>query len=211
MSSHVCLTSRMEVLSRFILVAITLSSVSLVLMALIHRDLISVTVWERSFITRLQRSTQIRCADSDIMICRSLFFPLLFVLPSFWLQLLLSLLFLGMVRLPQPRIVPRLISGHSSGEWGHLALARGHMVLTGSAVQPIRICSMDSVVRHLEHWPLVLYPGMFVQKLPIMYALCMALYMNCCTHGVTSQRLVLLDLSVFGYLVFKDPLPSSAS
>jgi hypothetical protein len=29
--------------------------------------------------------------------------------------------------------------------------------------------------------------------------------------GVTSQRLVLLDLSVFGYLAFKDSLPSSTS
>jgi hypothetical protein len=30
-------------------------------------------------------------------------------------------------------------------------------------------------------------------------------------HGVTSQRLILLDLSVFGYLVFNDSFPSGAS
>jgi hypothetical protein len=32
-----------------------------------------------------------------------------------------------------------------------------------------------------------------------------------CTCYVTSQRLVLLDLSVFGYLAFKDSFPSGAS
>jgi hypothetical protein len=33
----------------------------------------------------------------------------------------------------------------------------------------------------------------------------------CSSITVTSQRLVLLDLSVFGYLVFEDSFPSSAS
>ena len=163
--------SFIEILPLFNFVAMILSSVSLALMALNHLATISSVLCELPFITRSHLRTQMRCADSETRICNSLSFPFLSLL--FWeLSSSSSFVFCsvtsGGVRFPQPRIVPILITGHDSGSWGQFSRARAHILLTGSVVQDVRMCSMLSVVLHLGHWPLSSYPGIFNQKLPTL-------------------------------------------
>ena len=135
------LTSSIEALPRRILVAVILSSVSRVLMALSHLDLISSVTCDRSFMTRSHLSTHIRCADSDIRIWSSLSIPFLSPLLHWasWSSSSAVCSSLGVVKVPLPRIRPMLMLGQSSGAWGQVSRARDHMMLTGSAVQEVRI------------------------------------------------------------------------
>ena len=74
-ASQVDLTFRFEVLSRFILVAMILSSVSRLFMFVTHLFFISLMVWFFCWITRSHRRTHTRWADSVMRICRSLTAP----------------------------------------------------------------------------------------------------------------------------------------
>ena len=78
---QVVFTSLVKVVSRWILVAVILSIVSLSFIALVHLALISWSVCCTLFlcITRLHLSTQIKWLASDIRICRSLVRPFVFV------------------------------------------------------------------------------------------------------------------------------------
>ena len=142
--SHVLFTNLIDVFPRFTFVAVILSSVNLRLMALYHLDVISSVECEASLITRSHLSTHIRCADSEISICRKLSIPFLlfflWVLSSSsssprWLPSSSS----GVVRLPQPRIEPMVISSHCSGSCGQVSWASCHIVLTGSDAQVVRM------------------------------------------------------------------------
>ena len=112
-------------------------------------------------------STQMRCADSDSSIWRSLDEPLL--VES-------SLVWWGRAMLPQPRIRPIWMSSHGPKELGHVCLASVQIVVIATLSQSIRICSRDSgEVLQLAHHALLAYWGMSSQNLPILKALCMAL------------------------------------
>ena len=165
------MTSLTEVLPLFIFVAVILSSVSLALMALNHLDSISSRLCIRSFITRSHLRIQIRCADSDTRICNSLSFPFFSLLLreiSSSSSSSVGSYSSGVDRFPQPKMVPKFIVGHVSGAWGQFSWARAQILLTGSVVQDVSMWAILSVVRHLGHWPLSSYPGMFVQKCPIL-------------------------------------------
>ena len=136
MCSHVFLVFLLDFSSLLIFVAIILSSVSLVFMTRSHLWCVSFVVCECSWMTRSHLRTHMRCADSEIRIWRSRFAPSVVFLGG-WRASLggLAALAAGMVRLPQPMIIPMEISGQWVGSWGHVFLARFQIVLVGVAVQ----------------------------------------------------------------------------
>ena len=72
---QVDLTFLIDVLSRFTLVAMILSSMSRLFILATHLVLISFVLWSFCWITRLHLRTHIRWADSVRRICRSLTTP----------------------------------------------------------------------------------------------------------------------------------------
>ena len=105
-----------------------------------------------SCITLSHLRTQIRWAASEIRICSSLsvllfFFGLSLLLFPSWASSLVT-------RQLLPSIIPRLISGHLSRLCGHISLARSHTSFAGPASHTVSICSIDSWVLHLVHFPL---------------------------------------------------------
>ena len=94
-------------------------------------------------ITCLQRITQIRCADSDIRICKS------------WVHACSVVHHPGGVSVvgfiaPQPRISLRLICGQGMFEDWQRELARFQIVFISVLVQCIKMCSRFSVMA--LHW-----------------------------------------------------------
>ena len=84
---------------------------------------------------RSQRRTQMRCADSEISIRRSLDGPDLVESSSSWW---------GRAMLPQPKIRPNWMSGHGPKVVGHVCFASDQMVEIATLSQSIRMCSSDS-------------------------------------------------------------------
>ena len=99
-----------------------------------------------------------RWAASDIRICSSLSVPLFF----FGLALLLFVSSISsgvssfVSRQPLPKIMPRFILGHLSGFSGHMSFARSHTSFTGVALHVVSMCSIDSIVLQILHFPLSL-------------------------------------------------------
>ena len=162
---------------RFIFVAVILSLVSLLLMLLSHLVWISFSVWCLCWMTCSHRNTHIRWANSVSRICRSLTAPPSVCLPccsSFgcwgWLMLMMP---------PHPRMIPSVISGHWGFSWGQCSFASFQIARTGVSRHVVSMCSIVSVVRHVGQSCLSSYPWMCVQKCPIFWVSCMALYRNC--------------------------------
>ena len=131
--------------SRFIIVAVILSSVSLLFIALYH--LISTSSGECVFscMTLLQCITQIRWAASETVIWRSLDAPRRRVCGASvsWFQLS------GFAdRHPQPMIVPRLSAGQCILSCGQSSFASFHIRAVGPVVQDSRMWLIFSVTPH---------------------------------------------------------------
>ena len=132
------------------------------LILLSHRDFIVLVKCLRPWIVRLQRSTQMRCADSDISILRSLDGPTCDSDSSFSR---------GRVMLPQPRTSPKWMSVHGPKEDGHVCFATDQTVVTASLSQSIKICSRDSGEElQLAQRALCANCGMSSQNWPIQKA-----------------------------------------
>jgi hypothetical protein len=149
--------------------------VSLSLITQSHRPWISWSVCCLSWITLLHLSTQIRYADSERIICSRRDGPWWVLFLFCWSFSLSDCRFIQ----PQPRIIPRLISGHGMLQCGHRPCARGHTIWLAHVLYCVRMCVIDSVALHVMHFSLSLYPGMLVQYFPIMWVSCIALYRNC--------------------------------
>ena len=116
MLSQVDFTLCIKALSRFITVAIILSSVSRLFMLLNHLVLISLAVCVFSWITCSHLRTQIRWVDSVRSICSSLAVPAPMHVSQLFSSFGLGRLFLSI--LPHPRMIPSDISGHRGFSWG---------------------------------------------------------------------------------------------
>jgi len=149
MGSHVVLIRYTVRLSLFIQVAVILSSVSLLLMACSHRLSTSVSVWSVRFMAFSHLRTQIKCADSEIIICRSLFCPECDTLSAG--VAFAPCVSCGVARLPHPRMDPMSTSGHWLAGWGHQFLARFQMMFTGRAGHSRRMWLMVSVAWQVLH------------------------------------------------------------
>ena len=180
--SQVDFTLLIVVLSRFIIVAMILSSVSLLFMFFVHLVVISLVSWVFPWITRSHLSTHTKWADSVMRICSSraapaevcgLRFPSSFMFGRslFWM-------------LPHPRIIPSEISGHRGFSRGQWFFAIIQIVRVGAALQWMRMWLIDSGALHVWQFCLSSYPGMCVQKLPIFWVSCIALYRNCRTFDL---------------------------
>lgn len=89
------------------------------------------------WMTLSHHRTQMRCADSDIRICRKQVWPLSVCWLSHWA---------GSRMEPHPSTVPRWISGHSLRDVGQVNFARCQIISDGPLGQSSIICSMDSVI-----------------------------------------------------------------
>lgn len=116
--SHVFFAVWMDLVSRLIRVAVILSSVSLILIARVHLFFISFVVWAMFWITRSHRRTQIRWADSDSRMCSSRVAPFGAVAWFRSLGRVARATISGMRMLPQPRMIPREMSGQNWGGVG---------------------------------------------------------------------------------------------
>ena len=164
MGSQVCLTRFLVGSSLLILVAMILSSVSLLLMLWSHLRSISWSECSVRWITRSHLITHIRCADSDIRILKSLFFPARFCLRARSASWSFVFAGSGMERFPHPRIVPMSIWGHSFSLCGHRDLARGHIRCVGLARHSSRMWFMSSVAGQDGHLARCSWSGMFSQS-----------------------------------------------
>jgi len=123
--SQVFTTRLVNLLFLLIFVAVILSLVSLLLMFRSHRFLISFSCRRFSWMTLLHHRVHMRYADSEMSICRSRVGP--------WCVVFLSLCsfvcsFSGRALMqPQPRTVPRWISGQGRDLWGHRSFASVHI------------------------------------------------------------------------------------
>ena len=161
----------------FTLVAINLSSVSLLFIAHCHLFRISSSLMFLSWMTRSHLMVQIKCADSVKIRWKRWVAPC-FVMFCCWL--VLSCQDGGSsLTLPHPSIIPRFISGQWMFVWGHNPFARSHIRLTTHSLQEISIWSIVSVLWHKGHWALSSNPGMLVQYSLIFCMLCIVLYRNC--------------------------------
>ena len=193
---HVAFISLVYCFSHLIFVAVILSSVNLLFMAFDQRASTSLMEWFLSWIILLHLSTQIRCATSEIRIWRSWVAPFWFVVVC-----LCSGGHLGCVwadRFSHPRMIPRDISGHLYCSWSHASLVHLHIAAVVVCVQPIGICSMDSVISQVLQSPLLSKPCMWYHTSPTIGVLCSALKRNCCTlvWMVCFLRLFQIVLSV---------------
>ena len=171
--SQVFTTRLVNPSSLFILVAVILSLVSLSLMLRSHRFLISFSFRYLSWITLSHRRTHMRYAAFDMSICRSWVGP--------WCVFFLSLCSfccssLGIAFMhPQPRMVPKCISGQGGDWWGHKSFANVHISCVVCFLHCVRMCLMSSVVLHVAQFSLSLSPWKSLHRFPIMNALCIVL------------------------------------
>ena len=164
---HVLSTSCLVTGFRLYIVAMWQSRSRHWLILLYHLVLIELGECVRPCMVCSHLSTQMRCADSDSSIQRSLDEPLLVESSSVWW---------GRVMLPQPRIRPIWMTSHGPKELGHVCLVSVQIVVIATLSQSIRICSRDSgEVLQLAHRALSVYWGMSSQNLLILKAPCMAL------------------------------------
>ena len=167
-SFHVAFVSVVFCLSLFILVVVIQSVVSLSFIFRFHLISISCAVCSLSWITLSHRITHIRWLASEMSICSSLVCP--FVLTD----LVFSLLSIGYASvramLPIPNIVPRVILGYLCWPCGHISSAFLHIRLRVSCLHSRSMCSIDSIVLHLEQVAFCSQFGTPLHFSPIMYA-----------------------------------------
>jgi len=161
--SQVSTTSLVNPSFLLIIVAFILSVVSLSLIARSHLVLISLSVSIFSCITLSHLRTQMRYADSEMMIWRSQVGP--WSVFRLCCGLFPSLSFGCTFMQPHPRIIPRSISGQGVFRCGHRFCARRHISCVFSCV---RMWFIDSVVLHVVHISLSSLPGIGLQYFPIM-------------------------------------------
>ena len=192
---QVAFTSLVKVASRWILVAVILSIVSLSFIALVHLALISWSVCCTLFlcITRSHLSTQIRWLASDIRICRSLVRPFVFV-DATVCSSFCCLPFSGRDICPTLNMVPIVIMGHSCHSRGQCSSAFLHIRSLAFALHSSMMCCIVSTdpSRHVLQNCLCSRPRTSFHLSPIMNALCIALYRNCCilVHRIGRFRLL---------------------
>ena len=176
--SHVLSISCMNLLVLMIFVAVTLSMVSLLLIARYHLALISPSVGSFSCITLSHLRTQITYADSDRRIWKSRVGPWCVVFRCLrWLCLLIHS---GRrVMLPHPSIIPSVISGQGMFRCGHRFFASDQMNCVLLSLQCIRMWLIVSVSLQVEHVFLSSYPLMFPQYFPTRWVPWIDLYRNC--------------------------------
>ncbi len=92
---------------------------------------------------------------------------------------------------PQPRIIPREISGQRRGACGQRASASCQIVGWGVAWQRVSMCSIDSVTPHVVQNSRCSALSRCRQYVPTFWVPCIALYMNCRTVILRCRRRVL--------------------
>ena len=98
------------------------------------------------------------------------------------------------VMAPQPRMIPRVISGQRFGVCGQRASACCQSIFRGIAWHWVSICSMDSVTPHVVQNSHCSVFSRCCQYFLVFWVPCMALYMNCWTcvlkvhHHIPDQR-----------------------
>ena len=176
-------------------VAVILLSVSLQFITLYHLPSISSLLCVLSCITLSHLITHIRCAASDIKICRRQVAPLYWSFDhsacSFPCASCSSTPFVCADRQPHPMIVPKLSSGHGAQLCGHVPFARFHTSSTGRAVHLKSMWSMFSVSLHVVQALLCSKPGILVHITPIIWVLWIVLKRNCCTRSLKVRFLML--------------------
>ena len=178
-------------------VAVILSSVSLLFIALSHLDVASSFEWVISWITLSHQRTHIRWAASEINICRSRVAPLCFTEgPVFWL-FLLSWLASAVLRHKHPSIVPRLISGHRMSVCGHMFFAWFQTVEAWPTSHYRSVCFMFSIVAHGLHIPLWWKSWMLNHTSPIIGVLWIALNRNIWTLRHMVRFLIPCHIDLF--------------
>ena len=137
--------------------AVVVSSGSLLFSVFCHAAFVIRSVCSLPRIARSHLMIQIRYAASDIRIFSSL------VAPAFGRSgatIALLRLCSSVVRIltwssPHPIIVPRVISGHVSSPWGHVAFARDHISLVVGCMHSVSmwfIVSSSSQVLQAALW-----------------------------------------------------------
>ena len=187
-SSQVASTSWVTGISFLLMtVAIILSSVSRLFIALNHLNSASSGECSTSWITLSHLRTQIRCAASDISIWRSRVAPLCLrvglAFHASWSPVLAT-------RHPHPRMVPISMSGHWMSLCGHISFAMFQMAFAGPALQFSSMCSIFSVLLHGVHSPLSWNPWILNHTSPTIGVLWIALYRNCWTCNRMERLLI---------------------
>ncbi len=122
------------------------------------------------------------------------------VCPLFSIDNVLGLSFILLFSLvelhPTPNIVPIKMSGQICCLCGHISFIFSHINWQAVLLHLRRMCCIDSILSHSEQIALSLYPGTLFHLLPILYALCIVLYRNCCTHGLNTSFLRLFHIVV---------------
>jgi hypothetical protein len=142
MSDHVCSTFAVVFGLLLILLAITLSSCSLLSIAPIHHFLIVFSKLLVLQITLSHLRVHIKYADSDIRILMSLDAPAAICLFP------VLLLFWGCGReiSPQLRMMLMCGLGHCPCFTGHMFLAKSHIIFLAGSLQYTRMCSIFSIL-----------------------------------------------------------------
>lgn len=130
--SQVLTTSSENPFVHLIFIAVTWSSVSHVLIILYHLDLVSLSLCVDSLITHSHLNTHIRCAVSEMRMCRRWVAPL----SHHSFRLLMGSAVCFAFRYPAPRIVPMSIV-RLSPVCGHVFLARDQMMRVGLRRTPM--------------------------------------------------------------------------
>ncbi len=167
---QVASTSLMKGLSLFILVAVILSDVILVFIALIHCAFSSLSMCLPRWITLSHLRTQIKWLASDTRIWSNCVLPLdlvdiLFHWSSFCLWLPVSAMD------PIPRIVLIIMLGHVRLPYGHIFWASFHMTFLTSELQSVIMCCIVSTLLQMEHLALSSKLGTSLHLSPVMYML----------------------------------------
>jgi hypothetical protein len=89
---------------------------------------------------------------------------------------------------PIPSMVPIVILGHRCHSCGHSSLAFFQIIFLALALHSSRMCCIDSTFLQVRHSCLCSSPRTFFHLSPIMKALCIVLYRNCCTRGLRIGR-----------------------
>jgi len=95
---------------------------------------------------------------------------------------------------PQPRIIPRSVSGQGMLVWGQTPLASLQIRRVGLLRQCIRIWLIDSVIPQVVHKWRSATLGMRDQKCPILNTSCVALKRNCLILGQIGAFFMLIHI-----------------
>ena len=189
---HISLISLVYCFSFLIFVAVILSVVSLLLMAVLHLISICGVVSCLLLITLLQHMVHIRWLASDMSICRScgLPFSLGVLSPGPFSLGLIPRNFMHLM----PRMVPIIISGHGWCSWGHSCSANVQMSLLAFALHSSRM--WDIVLSWLQVEQNCLFSRFltFVHASPIIKVWWVILNRNCQTCALMFLLLIFFQI-----------------